>query len=233
MAVFRSNRANRYKSWSKEVGSAIQSQTDFTFGGEKESTTSPYHIHSYNKRKRTNSLTPEKVEELPIEHTNGRMDTGSEKDSAFNITGRHIFDALYDNHEDSCKMDIMPQLYANENEETQLIISDLESTESMIKQKRSQISEENVKRLNPRPQDLNATIGLNSLHILKSAVGKMLSKNSSIRNPTKEQRETTELFESKITDSMNSNSEMENGYRQKIMQIKERIIDKIQNKRYM
>jgi hypothetical protein len=222
---------HRYKTWSKP-GSGIQSQTDFTFGGERESITSPYILQSQTRRKRMNSLAPDKVEELPVEHTNGRMDTGSEKDSNLNIIGRHIFDALYDNHDDSSKINIMSQLYANDNEETQLIISDLESMDGIVKQRKSQISEESVKRLMPSKQDLGATMKYNSHNILSSAVGEILSKKFSLRNPSKKQRDAIEALNSKTTDSMNSNKEADNDYKNNILIIKERIINKIQNKKY-
>lgn len=79
-------------------------------------------------------MTPEKVEELPMEHTNGGLDTftSSELNSVI-----HKFNFL---NEGSNKMEEMLQLYGNENEDSQLIISDLESIGSIIKNKISKSS---------------------------------------------------------------------------------------------
>ena len=179
----------RVKSWSKELGSNIQSQTDFTFGEKLEREGSGFNstydrylsrslrsnrLKGIGNRKRLNSFTHEMVEEMPLEHTNGRLETftNSEKDSGLN--------KIELDHQEVVKLNDMPQFYAND-EETQLIISDLESYESVYRAKHKGSSRENsVKDMKPESQEMPNKLPFRSMQILKQAM-------QQIRNPRQSQ----------------------------------------------
>ena len=136
------NKINHYriKSWSKELGSGILSQTDFTFGEKQDKDIHWFNSYSikglwefptssFNRKiKRRNTFTPEETTDFPLENVNGRLDTftNSERDSGLN--------RLDINPREIIKLGSIPQFYDHENEETQLIISELESIEGAGKQ---------------------------------------------------------------------------------------------------
>lgn len=69
--------------------------------------------------KRRNTYTPFEVDDFESDRNRSEQITGSEKESANNHNEI--------NSHENVRIEVIPQFYSNENEDTQLIISDLES----------------------------------------------------------------------------------------------------------